>query len=256
MEPDRADRRDAWRRGLSVGVLLVALVVPLRRAHGSSLQASQTFSVTRTPNGSTTPGEAMVAYTALGATWDRWRVRGAFSWWNWQPDDGTGFAGDSGLGGLHLTVGRRIWSSTGTRTASRGWAQVKGVIPLNDTPSPAGSGEFDWGFSLLTTNRFRDFLVFGEVGYLNPGDPLGTHYNSQVSGAISASWHRRGLPVYPVASYVAAGSAVDGLPGYSEWSAGLGAVAGRRAGVLALYSHGTNAGSPGRGLTVVVTFGL
>jgi hypothetical protein len=217
---------------------------------------SQTLSLYRQDLGNGTKGDALVAYSALGSTGAHWRVRGAVSWWRWQPDAATGQANDSGIGTLDVTVGRSFWESYGPGHSSRLWAQVGGVIPLDNTPSPVSSGQFDWSFSLLSTNRFENVLVFAELGYLNPGDPVGVTYNGQFTGAISASWHRHGWPVYPVASYFGAGPVVEGGPGYGEWSAGLGAILGRRTGILALYSHGTTAGSPEHGFTTVFALRL
>ncbi|HPF34947.1 MAG TPA: hypothetical protein PLH84_05915 [Candidatus Krumholzibacteria bacterium] len=237
-------------------MVLVALCLLTLPAQSAPLQVSQSISVYRDGGSGVVPGESTVGYTALGASGLHWRWRGALSWWRWQPDSGTGLISDSGVGALNVTVGRSLWDSYGAKGASRGWAQIKGAIPLGDSPTPVNSGRFDWGASLLATNRYREFLVFVELGFLSPGDPVGVDYNSQLSGAISVSWHHHGLPFYPVASFVAASPIVDGIPDYGEWSAGLGASLSRRAGLLALYSHGTNTGSPGRGLTAVLTFRL
>lgn len=146
---------------------------------------------------------------------------------------------DSGLGSIYLTVGRLVW------------VQLKGTVPLQSSPSIGSSGSFDWGGSLLTSNRFRNVLLFAEVGYLSLGDPVGIVYNGQYSAAVSLSWHPVRLPVYPVASLVGASAAVDGDSGYGEWAVGLGAVLGRRTGLSALYSQGMTAVSPQRGATVV-----
>jgi hypothetical protein len=242
--------------GLPSSLVLVALCVVVQPVHSAPIQASQSMSVYREGSGDDVSDETMIGYTALGTSGLHWRWRGALSWWRWQPEGDRGLATESGLGALNLTLGRNLWSSYGTKGASRGWAQIKGAIPLDNAPTPVNSGRFDWGFSLLATNRLADFYVFCELGYLNPGDPVDVHYNSQFSGAFSISWHHRRLPVYPVASFISASPILDGYPRYGEWSAGLGAPLGGRAGLLALYSHGTSAGSPGRGLTAIFTLRL
>jgi len=242
--------------GMPPGLMIVALCLLAHPAHSAPIQASQSVSLYRQGSGDSVASETTVGYTALGASGRHWRWRGALNWWQWQPDSGSGLDSDSGVGTLNLTLGRNLWSSYGTKASTRGWVQIKGAIPLGDTPTPVSSGRFDWGFSLLGTNRIGDFFVFAELGYLNPGDPVGVNYNSQFSVAFSASWHRRNLPVYPVASFVTASPIVDGIPDYGEWSAGLGTSISRWVSLLALYSHGTNTGSPGRGLTAVVNLRL
>jgi len=200
--------------------------------------------------------ETTIATTAIGKTGARWRARGAVSWWRWDPGAASGLTTETGVGTLDLTVGRSLWASYGPKTASRGWAQVKGTVPLADDPSPLSSGEFDWGFSFLTTNRFRDFLIFAELGYLSPGDPAGITYSNRISVAVSVSWRPRGVPLYPVASYARGGSIIDEIPGFGEWSAGMGAGLGRRVGFLALYSRGTTASSPDHGFSLIASLRL
>lgn len=230
-----------------MGVVITMLSVPLPATSAVTV-ASQTLSLYRYEGGN----ETMVAYTALGSTGTQWRARGSVSWWRWNPDDVSGQAAESGIGTLDLTLGRSLWSSFGSKAASRGWAQFKGTIPLANDPSPLSSGEIDWGGSLLTTNRYRDFLFFAELGYLNPGDPVGIAYHSRISAALSTSWHHPGFRVYPVASFAGGGSIVEGSPGFGEWSAGIGTRLGGRTGVLLLYTRGTTSASPDRGLTMIV----
>lgn len=241
------------RQGLAwfAGILITATGL-LASPALATVVASQSLNSYRYDGGD----ETTVAYTALGHTGRQWRVRGAVSWWRWDPDTGSGLPTETGVGTLDLTLGHNLWSSYGRKTASRGWAQVKGTIPLADDPSPLSSGEFDWGLSILTTNRFRDFLLFVELGYLSPGDPVGVSYNSRVSVAASASWRPRGAPFYPVASYARGGSVVEGVSGFGEWSAGLGARLGSRTGVLALYTQGTTASSPDQGFSMIVSLRL
>ena len=237
----------AWTVGLLItAVGMIPSDVP------AAVIASQTLSLYRYDS----ENETTVSYTAVGKTGTRWRVRGAVSWWRWDPGAGSGLPTESGAGTIDLTLGRSLWTSYGPKAASRGWAQVKGTIPLADEPSPLSSGEFDWGFSFLTTNRVRGFLLFLELGYLSPGDPVGVSYNSRISVAASASWRPRGVPFYPVASYARGGSVVEGVPGFGEWSAGLGARLGSRTGVLALYTQGTTASSPDRGFSMIVSLRL
>jgi hypothetical protein len=237
----------AWIAGI---LITAAGLIP---SDGSAaVMASQTLSLYRYDG----ENETTVSYTAVGKTGSRWRVRGSVSWWRWDPSTDSGLSTESGAGTLDLTLGRSLWSSYGPQVASRGWVQVKGTIPLAEGPSPLSSGEFDWGLSLLNTNRIRDFLLFVELGYLSPGDPVGVSYNSRVSAAASASWRPRGIPFYPVASYARGGSVTDGVPGFGEWSAGLGARLGSRTGVMALYTQGTTASSPDRGFSLIASFRL
>ncbi|MGD9546696.1 MAG: hypothetical protein AB7V45_04010 [Candidatus Krumholzibacteriia bacterium] len=215
----------------------------------AAVHASQTLSLYRYEGGN----ETTISSTAIGRTGTRWRVRGAVSWWRWDPDPGTGLSSEAGVGTIDITLGRSLWSSFDPKATSRGWAQVRSAIPLAMGPTPLSSGEFDWGLSLLTMNRFRDFLVLAELGYLSPGDPAGITYDSRFSVATSASWRPGGAVAYPVASYARGGSTFEGTQGFGEWSVGLGVRAGRRTGVLVLYSQGTTDSSPDRGISMVVT---
>lgn len=227
--------------------MVISLLHPA--AGSANTFASQSMKLFRFDDGI----ETLATYTTLSSTGTDWRARGTLSWWRWNPGDGTGLPSETGPGTLDVTLGRSLWRSYGAGTASRGWLQLKGFVPLRDDPSPLSSGELDWGFSVLSANRRGDFLVFLELGYLIPGDPAGLTYEGGVSGAVSASWHRRGAPVYPVASFVAGSPLVDGDPEFGEWSAGIGAALGDRTGILALYSQGTTAAGPDQGFTLIVT---
>lgn len=238
------------------GLALVVLWLSSQPADAATMQASQSVSVYQEGNGASVPASTTVGYTALASSGLRWRWRGALSWWRWHPENASGLPADAGVAALNLTAGRSLWRFHSVRGASRGWVQLKATIPLDDQPSPVSSGRFDWGFSLLTTNRIGGFFVFAELGYLNPGDPVGVAYQSELSGAVSVSWHRRGLRVYPLASFISASPVVAGDPNYGEWSAGLGASLGAHVGLVGLYSHGTSSTSPGRGVTAIVTVRL
>lgn len=137
--------------------------------------------------------------------------------------------------------GPRLGPGQGRRTAGR-------------CPPPVSSGRIDWGGSLLAAQRIRELFVLVELGFLEPGDPVDVDYTRQFSGAVSVNWHHRRFPVYPVASFATASPLVDGSPQYAEWAVGLGSTLGARAGLWALYSHGLNTGSPGRGLTAAVSY--
>lgn len=121
-----------------------------------------------------------------------------------------------------------------------------------NTPSPAGSGKLGRGGSLLGIQRVRTLMLLIEIGYLNLGDPDGVVYIAQHSVAASLSWRPGHLPVYPLASFVAANGAAAGERGYGEWGVGLAATLGDHAGLTISYSEGATVYSPRRGVTVVV----
>lgn len=233
---------------------LAALCLLARPAHAAPLRVSQSVGVYRDGGGASVPGETTVGWTSLASSGRHWRWRGALSWWRWRPDDETGPAADAGIGSLHLSLGRHVWDTGNVLGQARGWVRVKGAVPLDDAPTPVSSGRIDWGGSLLAAQRIRELFVLVELGFLEPGDPVDVDYTRQFSGAVSVNWHHRRFPVYPVASFATASPLVDGSPQYAEWAVGLGSTLGARAGLWALYSHGLNTGSPGRGLTAAVSY--
>ena len=242
-----------------------------RRLHGLVLAAAAGLGLLAAPRAQAAPltvtqtvrhhgssyaegdGSFTASYTAVTAERGPWRGRASLGWWWWRSDAAGLPADDAGPGSLSLTAGRRLLDHAGPGRSTRVWLQLRAGVPLQDEPTVGGSGEFDWGGSVLAVNRLGRFVVFAEAGWFQPGDPPAYSLDDRLSLAVSASWHPRGLPVYPLAGYVAATGAAAGEPAYGEWSAGLGAVFGRRWGLSVLATGGTAASGPGTGAMAVIS---
>lgn len=249
-------------RGVGVGLPLLLLVTGgvLLDALPARAELSPTFTqsgrwVRR--GGDLPEGDLWLSYSSLNLRSERWRLRTSVSWISWEADDPTAVSTPdrSGPGALHLVGGRRIWTVS---TPSKGrsfvtWLRVRAKMPLQHEPSALGTGEPDWGASLLTTARLGRLFLITEAGFLDPGAPSGASYRSMLTGVISASYHIPGRAFFPLLSLVASSPSREGDPGYFEGSLGAGWRLGRRVHMSLLFSHGLSDISPREGVAIAVT---
>ena len=79
-----------------------------------------------------------------------------------------------GLGDLFLFGEINIMKGTGVLPRMSLSGQVK--FPLANTDKNLGTGELDFGIGLTMRKTVLSFIAFGDIGYLNLGDPEGITY--------------------------------------------------------------------------------
>jgi hypothetical protein len=235
--------------------LLGATLAP-ETATAGPLSLSQTVRWL-SPGESLRDGDYWISYTSLSYRAERWSVRGAVSWLSWRDDAATDDTSESGFGALHLTGGRRIWTTSSRSrdtVVSEGWVQLRTKLPLEADAGPLGSGEIDWGASLKTTTRWRRLFVLGEVGYLDLGEPRNISYRELFSASLSMSYRLEGLSAYPLVSAYVSSSSRSGDPAYAEIAAGLGFPLSRRTSSSVLVSRGLGSVSPELSVAAVLSW--
>lgn len=238
-------------------VLAAAVVLGAAAATAAPPTATQTMRWLRQDRDDFA-GDYLISYSSLSWRDAAWSLRGSVSWLSWRDEVG-GAAGTSGsgLGAVYVTVGRRLWGGERSwRPRSRGWLKLRGKLPLQNEYSVTGSGESDWGASLMVAHRHRALHLIAEVGILKLGEPQGVEYDGLLNGAVSLSYRRPGARFYPIAGLSASSSSLPGDPGYLELSAGIGAVWSGGISTSLLYSRGLTAISPEGGLAAVVSVRL
>ena len=243
--------------GPALGAVLlgIGLALPLRADARPAATVTQTVRWVR--QGDLFPeGNFWIGYSSLRVGGARWNVRSSFSWLSWDPETpDIGFPGDSGFSALHLTAGHRLWAypSDGGSSSTTGWVRIRGKLPLQETPSALGTGEPDWGGSLLVTSRFDRLLLIAEGGYASLGEPANVAYQGLVTGIFTVRYDSRALPFAPFASLVTSSPQLEDDPAYLEVSAGASLTMGRRHHATLSVSRGLTDVSPIAGVAIALS---
>jgi hypothetical protein len=241
---------------MGLSVLLLLGTAPNATAAARPASLTQTVRWLQ-PGNQADSGTYWISYTSLSLRSQRWSLRGSLSWLSWDAESPQAPApSQSGLGAFYLTAGRKLWRSTSQSYAvqSAGWFRLRAKLPIEDAPSPLGSGEVDWGASLFTSTRWNRILVLAEAGYLDLGDPADFTYRTLASASVSASYRSYSFPLYPLASALVSSSSQAGDSAYAEMLAGVGLRTSTRTDLTALISKGFTDVTPDHGVALLVSW--
>lgn len=234
-------------RGLLVAIALFAAhLFAAGGAEANSISSvSQTVRWLRLDDGA-----YWISYTSVGFRSELWSLRTGTSFLSWSPDASRNAPPSrSGVGSFYATLGRRIWGAPAHRAGRRsaGWIRARGKVSLSDESSVLGSGQTDWGISLLVRRGIGRVFIHAEAGYLALGEPQNVTYNGLATGALTLSYRPTWMPGYWTTGLLGSSSSQDGDPGYAELSFGCGFPVSRGLSITLLASAGMTRVSPDEG---------
>jgi hypothetical protein len=174
-----------------------------------------------------------------------------------QSGDSSGTSGMSsgmsaGLGDVSLNSWIEILGEDGLLPTVLGTAQWK--LPTASTSF--GTGKSDYGVGIGIRKNFRPFVLFGDVGYQNIGDPEGTTYNDPIAyGAglgVFLGSGRSSLLFY----YQDGGRVLDAFPASRQASLGLNYQISSQTILSLIALRGFTSSAPDLGVSTGIQYSL